>query len=457
MVVGIPFLLLFVCGSLRLALARPWTLWHPPDFAGLQIPEMVGRSVFGYPLHSPSAMLLHAAFWGTVAGVTLLVSALLLGAVIGLLHLPDMPRSRWDSAICRVAGAAPRVALFLTPLYSAELIAAFYLTEVLLNGSITYVGHAMALPIAVSTPVFLIGLWRSGSADRPAARVNGKLLDAAAQPRLFQAIAEALGEPAPERAAVGVTVASPAVLVQGLTQVGDETRDGNLLLLPLPLCRVLSVAELRCLVAGLCAPLAWPSVAGQIQQASRGARSLARRIAATLQDVPLGRFVPGVFPAFGLAMALAETYPDSSAWAVTPNAQVDRAVAARLGTLDLVRAVLKSALCEALWPPFETEVARAWKREGAGSEPPGLIEAFRATLTREAVEAALGELAAPGSPVHDRVAQLGWSSPSDWPALDLDPEDSALSLLEDRDRLDRDLTEAERARFVLTPGRGPVR
>jgi hypothetical protein len=402
-------------------------------------------------------MLLHAAFWGTLAGVTLLASALLLGSVIALLHLPDMPRTRWDSVLCRVGGAAPRLALFLTPLYSAELIAAFYLTEVLLNGSITYVGHAMALPIAVSTPVFLFGLWRSGSADRPAARVNGRLLDPGAQPRLFRAIEEAAAEPAGDRATVGITLASPAVLVQGRTQVGDETRDGNLLLLPLPLCRLLSVAELRCLVAGLCAPLAWPSVAGQIQIASRGARSLARRIAATLQDVPLGRFVPGVFPAFGLAMTLAETYPDSSAWAVTPNAQVDRMVAARLGTLDLARAVLKSALCEACWPPFEIEVARGWKREGAGGERAGLVEAFRATLTAEAVGEAVGAVAVPGNPVHDRLAQLGWSNPADWPALALDPEDPAIGLIEGRDELERELTDAERARFVLTPGRGTGR
>ena len=451
MVFAIPFLLLLVCGTLRVQLERPWNLHSVPGLDGPSEPERVGQSLLSGPLYEPEAMRVRATFWGTLAGATLLICGMLLAVARGVRVVASLPRSGWDAFICGAAAFAPWTGFALIPLFALEAVMAVWLAEVLLQGGVMWAGPAMALTSGISTAIFLVAFWRSDDAERPAVRINGKELEREREPRLFAELDQAAEPFAAARVRVAATLGPPAALLQGRTQLDEEPREGSLLLLPLPLLRLLSGAELRCLVAELCFPLAWPSVALRMQRAAGGSRSLARRMGATLYDVPFARFAPGVLPALGLALEVADVYPDSSAWAVAPDTQVDRMVAARLGSLDLARAILKQAIYEACWPAFLAEAVRHWKRD-AGVAAGDLVERFRASLTADAVSRAIQSLQAPGGLVAERLAQLGWQEAAAWPALDLDPEEPAWGLIGARRQVEAELAAAERGRHVLAHG-----
>jgi hypothetical protein len=451
MVLAYPFVLLLAASALRARLLEPRRLWQPPvlepwlENAQPPPPILVGRSLLGYPLYNPDTAVARARFWGVVAGVTLLLSGLPLIMAWRFRSMPFRRLSRTDPLICHLAPWLPRTALILCPVYLAELLAAVYLGEVLVSGSVMYVTPVFALPMAAGAIAFAFGFRGTREFETPPSRLNGILLRPEAQPDLFSL-------PGIGSVPIAATLHPSVALLDGVTQCQEEVVNGPLLLVPLTLCRVLTKAEFLCLVAQASEPLAWPALGWRYEEAVQSVHQFRWRIIETIQSGMFARWAPGVLPALSLCRYLAEGRPDTSARVMSPSYEGDRTTAAKLGSLDLARAMLKTNVCLRVWSSFEVQMGRdLTSGETRPREYRRLARQFQSAITEDAILTAFRQLEADREPgaLQDRLARLGYAGPDDWPKLDFSPAEPAIEMIRDADAIEQALSAAERALFVL--------
>jgi hypothetical protein len=453
----VPACLLAISAAVRASLMQPWTVWRPPILdpwhPGAQPPppERVGHTLLGGRLYAPSTVLARARFTGNLAMATLAI-ALLPALVFHRFSLLVVRPSPWAAWVCAAARWMLRGSPLLAVLYLGQIVAIVYFGEVLASGGATFVTPACILIILFATAAYLFRRWQSPAAETAPPRVNGRPLERAREPELFAALDDA-GRCAAGAAAdrVLATLQPPIALAEGPLQCGDLI-EGHILLVPLPLCAILSVEELRALAAEQLAPLGWHGgpYAERIFAVHREAQTRMARLAPP--DTAFGRLsfiLPGIAFCI-LALLPAEDVDQLSADA---TAESDRIAAARFGTVDLARGLLKSYLALALWPRFHYEMAaelKSWQRAPQPHPYEFIGRRFPQYLTPERVSPILAT--APAD-LRDRLARFGQT-----PMMELDflPAEPALGLLREADAIDRELSAAERARVVFERSAAPA-
>jgi hypothetical protein len=437
MVLAYPLLLLLAASAVRARLLEPRTFWQPAALeqnAQPPPPILVGRSLLGYPLFNPDMVVARARFWATVAVATLISCGLPLIAAWRFRSMPSRRPSGTDPSICRLAPWLPRIALMLCPVYLTEFLAAVYLGEVLLNGSVLYVTPVFALPVASGAIAFAFGFHATRGRETPPARLNGILLRPEAQPDLFSL-------PGIGTVHIAATLHPSVALLDGTTQCHEDVVKGRLLLVPLTLCQVLTKAEFRCLVAQSSEPLAWAALGWQYEAAVQSVHQFRWRMIETTQSGMFARWAPGVLPALSLCIYLTEGRPDTSARVISPSFESDRTTAAKLGSLDLARAMLKTHVCLHVWPSFELQMRRE-----TGPMDRQLAQQFHDAITGDAIRAAFRHLEAnhEAGALPERLARLGYAGPDAWPNLDFSPREPATEMIRNADAIERSLSAAER-------------
>lgn len=310
-----------------------------------------------------------------------------------------------------------------------------------------YVTPAIALVLAGGAAFFALGFPGSGGAELPPTRLNAILLRREEQPDLYSL-------PGAEDIHVAASLEPIIVLVHGRTQCHDDLVDGHLLLVPVPLCGMLTEAEFLCLVEQACLPLRWHQLAWRVESIADSVQQLLRRIRETMLDAALTRTVPAALPAMGLCLILSEGRPDASARVMDASFESDRLTAAKLGSRDWARAMLKSYVAMSLWSRFVRQMSHDLK-EPAGQGPSYDLAAreFQGYITEARISEALSQLAENSDPggLPMRLALLGYSGPEAWPELDFHPVEAAIGRLRDSGALERRLSAGERARFLLSP------
>lgn len=451
LILFVPACLLGTAALVRMELLRAWTVWQPPIeepwLANAQPPpaQIVGQTFFGGRLYSPSTVLARTRFAATAAIATLGGVALLLVVVsrFRMLAIRPSPRAPW---LCAATRWTLRASPLLSAVYVCELIAIAYFMEVLSSGGVSFVTPAYTLMILFGAAVYLYRTLSAPGDEVVTLRLNGILLDRGQEPDLFaelDAVASAAaGGPAGQAA---VMLEPQLTLVQGPLLCGDTRVDGYLTLLPLPLCRHVTMEEWRALAAQQMAPLAWRGgiYADRIEPVYREAARLLRRLAPPdTAFARLSAFLPGIGLCI-LALEPAEGQRDRVDEAI---AETNRVAAARFGSLDLARGLLKTHVCVLLWADFYREMEDELKSFDATPHPHPyefVAQRFAGFLTAERVAESLA--AVPGH-LREAIARLGCP---ELPSLDFEPSQPALALLRGAPELDRKLSAAERARIVF--------
>jgi hypothetical protein len=126
-------------------------------------------------------------------------------------------------------------------------------------------------------------------------------------------------------------------------------------------------------------------------------------------------------------------------------AESDRIAAARFGSLDLARGLLKQYVAAALWPAFQHQMTAELKAQATPEPNPYefIGRRFAEFLTPERIAAAVSN--AP-TDFRDRLARL---SCAELPEIAFFPFAPSLLLLRHAEALERELSTAERARVVF--------
>jgi hypothetical protein len=440
----VPALLLGATAAVRVALMQPWTVWQPPIdepwLPNAQAPpaEIVGRNLFGGRLYSPRTVLARARVAGTAAAATLVLVAAVL-VLLGRFRLLAARPSPWAAWICGTARAALRVSGLLAIVYLLELLAAVYFLEVLLSGGATFVTPAYGCLIVLGSAVHLYRVWSEPGADTPAPRINANLLDRAEQPELFAElarIAKAAAECGVEH--VAAMLEPDFAMAVGPLQCGETVVEGYIALVSLPLSACLTVEEFRAVAAQSFAPIAWHggAYASRIRGVHRRAEQLYRKLAP--RDTTVGR-VSVFLPRLGFCMLALQPAEDESQRFADAVTEADRIAAARFGSRDLARGLLKSHVALDLWPPYYREMTAQLKC-GQPHAYEFIGRGFAEHVAEKGIAAGVPEV------LRTRLERLGIDG---LPALDFQPAESALALFRVARSLDRALSAAERARVVF--------
>lgn len=449
--VAIPLLLLVTTGVVVGDLSHGLGIWQPPHEFWQEgpppPPEWVGRTLGGTRLYHPFWVLALARFWSRVAAFSLLVW---LGCFLFIQYFRRLIRNgSFEAAIGLSKGVMPVLytGLFLFPIHLAEFVAAIYFWDTLTNGGPMFLTPAAAIMAFAAGAIYLVRFRGNRDFEAPPVRLPGKLTSLELQPRLFETVrdaAAAVGGSPPDRLVLDLRpVFSSAI---GKVQCDGEAVDGHTMLIPVTLVAALTAEEFRCLCGqsslqvALLHPLPEPLAAvvgGVGQMVIRMAES--------------GR-VAFLVPGMGLALSLYQRASHGQAQAILFES--DRITAAKLGSLDLVRGMLKAEVMIRLWQPFLTKMGADLK---AGPRNPdddpyrSLPAAFVGHVRQSDVSAILslmGSQRVPGS-VTDRLARLGYAEKEGWPALDFAPDVPAAEWIANFEDLDRALSTAERSRFVF--------
>ena len=389
-----------------------------------------------HPALLAARVLVQARFLGTLAGMTLVLAA--------AIYLAGTRRKHLVLTV--------RAAMLLYPLYLAEVIAFVYLVEILLQGSVTYLTPAIAIAPGASAVVFLWNLWQYRALEAPAPRVRGLALDRALQPEFFAVIdagASGIGGVTPDHV---VLVMAPQVqLMHDGAQVEGETLNGRVMVVSFLLAGMLTHEEFRCAVGHCFAFLRFfggkepPGRAAFLQ-----AQRMRLRIAEAFRASGLrGLGALGMIPAVRL-LELSSGPPAPPAVQTVFGMVSDRTVAARLGSLDQARALVKAVLAAARWPRFLAKVETEIKR-GPNPEYDRLAMAFGQFVESMSYRDLCRKLA-DRTPLKPGLEALGLHDAERWQDLDLYLAEPAADLLRDRERLESELSKAERALLVLERG-----
>lgn len=449
---AVPLTLLTITGVVVVDLSRGLSLWQPPHqfWETPPAPQWVGATLSGSRLYHPRLVLARARWWGGAAACTLLICGALFLFVRyyhGLIARCSIPRA---TGLAGAVIPAIYLGIVLFPVYLAEFVAIVYFCEVLTQGGVMFATPAAAVVALIFGAACLLKFISNLDIEPLPISISGKLTTREEQPRLFAAIdtaAEAAGAACPDRVALDL----PPVFISAIGPVRCEGQriEGYLQVVSLTLARSLRPEEFRSLTAQAAVQV-WLS--GSLPGPIASVFEKAVRLQTRMAESGLRSLV--IVPAIGLCVGLRLSTASPKVRALGILREGDRLAAAKLGSLDLVRGLLKSAVLVQLWPKFLAAMATELRtRTQPPTEDPYelLASTFLNHIGGDEISAALAAVASRQQPgtIADRVARLGFPERENWPVLNFRPEVSAAGWINELESWERMLSSAERAKFVF--------